>query len=890
MSLHKSNSYPGNKETNSNPADTPQHSSIALLSPSSPELFEITALYPLLSLSGTLSGFRLAALGDDGLTENTAEASLSNNEQEKEEDEITDADSGSDKPTATYILGGAALAGLAAVASSGGGSSSGGNSNDENENTETNDNNQPPVNNTPIAANDYLFTDQNTNLSLTTLTANDSDEDGDPLTILSVDTTETEGTVTLLPEGEISYQPGGKFRELGAEQSQTDTFTYTISDGKGGESTATVTVEIAGLNDRPNADYDYGEGFTTNEDTTFTTENVLENDSDPDLGDNIDVSDLDTDDTLGLVQNNGDGTFNYNPLTAFDYLPAGSVAEDQFRYTISDEYGESDDVLVTITITGVNDNASISGIDGGGVTEDGNTTTGGTLSVNDVDLGENFFKTPSSLAGTYGSFSFNPSTGAWGYVLNNNANIVQDLNEDDVTYDRLVVESADGTASKTIEVSIYGENDFYNAIDDEFAVSETGLSNLDILANDFLSADPGDAAITSVSMLYPNDTVSIDNLTNRVVFNPGTGFEALDEGQTATVRFLYSAQKNGQSDEATVTVHVQGEGQFESARHTDSDSGLLGDSQNINLTLETSTETNNEEDAIKLNISASSGVKTNILYILDTSDSTQTLFDNSGFNPDYDVNNDSEVNTILDAELRALLNLTTALRNSGVDPEDVSVTVIPFSHVVDDNDVATFSLDDTGLDDHLRSLTHSGVTNFEAPLQRAETELSNLPDGNNLIYFFSDGNAPGEIDDELDRLETNYDAQIQAFGLFGYYTYSSTDAANLTSLNKIDNTGGAVAVRYNDNFDQLLQKSPIPADDVADLSLFVNDVLVDDIDANDLVESALGLALNVTVDELAPYTGQSNEVVAEVTFDSGFMLEVSLDIDGALPLSTDPIV
>ena len=36
---------------------------------------------------------------------------------------------------------------------------------------------------------------------------------------------------------------------------------------------------------------------------------------------------------------------------------------------------------------------------------------GGTLSVNDPDSGEAVFNTPASLAGTYGTFTFNTATG-----------------------------------------------------------------------------------------------------------------------------------------------------------------------------------------------------------------------------------------------------------------------------------------------------------------------------------------------------------------------------------------------------------------------------------------------------------------------------------------------
>src|SRR5439155_23743899 len=48
----------------------------------------------------------------------------------------------------------------------------------------------------------------------------------------------------------------------------------------------------------------------------------------------------------------------------------------------------------------------------------GDPSAAGTLTVHDVDSGENHFQTPASLAGSYGTYTFNPTTGAWSYTLN----------------------------------------------------------------------------------------------------------------------------------------------------------------------------------------------------------------------------------------------------------------------------------------------------------------------------------------------------------------------------------------------------------------------------------------------------------------------------------------
>ncbi|EKJ95128.1 hemagglutinin/hemolysin-like protein [Bradyrhizobium lupini HPC(L)] len=93
----------------------------------------------------------------------------------------------------------------------------------------------------PVAVNDTVTTAEDTAVAINVL-ANDSDPDGDPLSIVSA--TAAHGTVTILADGEISYLPA-------ADYNGTDTITYTISDGNGGTTTATVTVTITPVNDDP---------------------------------------------------------------------------------------------------------------------------------------------------------------------------------------------------------------------------------------------------------------------------------------------------------------------------------------------------------------------------------------------------------------------------------------------------------------------------------------------------------------------------------------------------------------------------------------------------------------------------------------------------------------
>lgn len=97
-----------------------------------------------------------------------------------------------------------------------------------------------PLNDAPVASTDAYAMDQDTTLMVDApgLLANDSDVDGDSLT---VDTTPvsgpTDGTLTLGTDGSFEYSPNAGF-------TGQDSFKYQISDGNGATDTAVVTIDV----------------------------------------------------------------------------------------------------------------------------------------------------------------------------------------------------------------------------------------------------------------------------------------------------------------------------------------------------------------------------------------------------------------------------------------------------------------------------------------------------------------------------------------------------------------------------------------------------------------------------------------------------------------------
>ena len=188
-----------------------------------------------------------------------------------------------------------------------------------------------PVQDVPRAVDDRATVAQDQAVDIPLL-ANDSDPDGDPLTLVSA--TAASGSVVINPDGTLRYVPVAGF--VG-----TDVIRYTIDDGQGGTATASVAVTVTAVNHAPIAQAD---AVRTNEDSPVTIA-VLANDSDQDR-DPLSVTDVGA--THGGVIVNADGTLTYTP-------DANYSGTDTIRYTIADGRGGTATADVTVTIDPVND-------------------------------------------------------------------------------------------------------------------------------------------------------------------------------------------------------------------------------------------------------------------------------------------------------------------------------------------------------------------------------------------------------------------------------------------------------------------------------------------------------------------------------------------------------
>jgi PKD repeat protein len=104
-------------------------------------------------------------------------------------------------------------------------------------------------NSAPVANPDSASTTEDTPVTTGDVLANDTDVDGDTLSVSGYDSTSANGgTVAYNGDGTFTYTPPAGF-------SGTDTFTYTVSDGNGGTDVGTVTITVdAAPNTAPTAD------------------------------------------------------------------------------------------------------------------------------------------------------------------------------------------------------------------------------------------------------------------------------------------------------------------------------------------------------------------------------------------------------------------------------------------------------------------------------------------------------------------------------------------------------------------------------------------------------------------------------------------------------------
>jgi cysteine-rich repeat protein len=184
-----------------------------------------------------------------------------------------------------------------------------------------------PVNDAPVAAADAATLDEDTAATVDVV-ANDSDVDGDALTVTAV-TQPAHGTAAVVDEHHVRYTPA-------ADYNGADSFSYTIIDGHGGDATAQVAVTVNPVNDPPVA----ATGALDTFDDTPATATLTGSDVD---GDAL---------TFAIATPPAHGTLGPVAGNHVTYTPAaGYAGADAFTFTAFDGHVSSAPATLQVTVT-----------------------------------------------------------------------------------------------------------------------------------------------------------------------------------------------------------------------------------------------------------------------------------------------------------------------------------------------------------------------------------------------------------------------------------------------------------------------------------------------------------------------------------------------------------
>jgi|GEM_PF-1556285 len=375
--------------------------------------------------------------------------------------------------------------------------------------------NQPPV-----APDDKVSTPEDTPVVIDAL-GDDTDPEGDPLSIESIVTQPKHGSVSVNPDGTLTYVP---------EENYTgeDSFVINVCDDQGNCVESTVGVTVTPINDAPTP----ADDSATTPSGTDVTINVSENDSDPD-GDSTSVNNV-SDPANGTATDNGDGTVTYTP-------DAGFTGTDTFTYEACDEQGLCAEATVTVEV-GIDNAPPTAGDDTVTVDEDSGGTTLTPLD-NDSDP-ENDGLTITNVEDPQGGSVTDNGDGTLTYTPD------EDFEGDDAfTY--TVCDDSGNCDTATITVTVTGSDDPPTAYDDYAGTGADAAVTIDVVAND---VEPDGEALTITGLTTPSNGTVVDNGDGTVTYTPDAGFT----GEDAFTYTVCDPQNNCDTAEVYVVVRDGG--------------------------------------------------------------------------------------------------------------------------------------------------------------------------------------------------------------------------------------------------------------------------------------------------------------------------------------------
>ncbi|WP_349736215.1 VCBS domain-containing protein [Pseudomonas jessenii] len=310
------------------------------------------------------------------------------------------------------------------------------------------------------------------------------------------------GTFMLSPVSEAANAANGSVQwtynldnaaaqYLAQGQTVTETYLVTISDGQGSSVTQNVTITITGTNDAPTVTAaEIESGAVTEDGTTVASGSFAFGDAD--LADDAHVASVSapsgalgtlvaivSDESTGDAAGSVGWTYTLNNNAA-QYLAEGQTKTEVFTVTLTDDFGATVTKDVTITLTGTNDQPTLTIDDTTGAMNEGNgaatLSDSGTLSFADLD--SNDVVTVSQTAnndlvwsgGTLGAAQaaaliagFSVDQAGWSYSSNQNLDFLSA--GETISFSYTVVATDDSgtgnaaSAAQTVTITLTGTND-----------------------------------------------------------------------------------------------------------------------------------------------------------------------------------------------------------------------------------------------------------------------------------------------------------------------------------------------------------------------------------------------------------------------------------------------
>lgn len=440
------------------------------------------------------------------------------------------------------------------------------------------------INQPPVAVADVAATMEDSSVEVDVL-LNDSDSDGDPLTVVELNGVPVgagstigiaEGTVTRGASNKLIFDPAPDFHGAAS-------FSYTVSDGNGHRGSANVAVNVVSVNDQPLA---VASNVTAIEDTarTLGAAEFGWTDSHDSPADGLAAVQITSFPGAGTL------TLGAAPVTAGQWISAADLGAGKlvfapaaaangagyasFAFRVQDTGGTANggidqsaaSALMTINVTPVDDPPQITSPANMAVPE--NTTLVGTITATDIDSPAGALVYSLAPSADMGRFTLDPITHQLRFNAAPNFETPDDADGNDIWELTIRVDDgAGGTALQALRVAVLDVNDAPITANLQWTVPAIGTTSVGaLLPFNFNDEDFGDDLSGIVITTLPaqgmlslrGSPVVAGQIVSRAELSSGdltftTGAGASGPGY-ASVDFAVRDLAGLQSAPATVTV------------------------------------------------------------------------------------------------------------------------------------------------------------------------------------------------------------------------------------------------------------------------------------------------------------------------------------------------